>query len=532
MFIKKKLDYKLAALFLILVGVCFYFMMVFSPLYADDYLDSFLWGTNHKLNTIGDYLHNLYLHYLLVSARVIPHFFIEFFSVFLGKSFFNVLNAFTFVVFLYLLTRYSLLFAPNKSILFSQTLCFATSLVFLLMPGFSQVFLWASGACNYLWIGVLLLWFLLLLEHKETQSSGIWLFLFGFICGWTNEAFVFGLGAGLFLHYLIFRQELTRGRLCLLSGFFSGFLFLAFSPISIHRFTDGISVERNYLHQLVSALLAMDNLRCLPLLLILILLFAVSHHLPKRFFKDNDILFLSIGFSFIFVLITNFSSARSRFGIEFFSLILILRLLAPLFVKRKVLLCSISSACIFCIVIPSLLFSYRNNQEYQSCLEQIQRENSFIIQTEEPEIPSFFERLVLRFIPSEKSESYHGFLGNYWIEYFYGKDNLCFLPKRFLDLASSNNLSSDFDVHTEFPFYSKTVDPNIVVNKIQFHLAPTKPHSVPLLLRPFMKKFERWNANEVVAEKWRIITLPSGQTVLLVGKNPMVADRVSSISVL
>ena len=532
MFFKNKLENKIAALFLFLVGVCFYFMMVFSPLYADDYLDSFLWGTNHRLNTIGDYLHNLYLHYFLVSARVIPHFFIECFGVFLGKSIFNILNAFTFVFFLYVLTRYSLLLAPNKSILFSQTLCIATSLVFLLMPGFSQVFLWVSGACNYLWTSVLLLWFLLLLEHKETHSSGIWLFLIGLICGWTNEAFVFGLGAGLFLHYLIFRQELTRGRLCLLSGFFSGFLFLAFSPISIHRFADGISVEHNCLHQLVSALLAMDNLRFLPLLLIFLLFFAGSHHLPKRFFKDNDILFFSIGFSFIFVLFTNFTSARSRFGIEFFSLILILRLLAPLITKRIKILGIICSVCLLCVMALSLYFSYRNYQEYKSCLEQIQQKDSFIIQTEEPEIPPFFERLVLRFIPSEKSEYYHGYLGDLWIENYYGKDNLCFLPKRYLELATDKDFLSEFDLHTEFPFYSKSVDPNIVVNKIQFHLAPTNPLSVPLLLRPFMKKFERWNANEVIAEKWRIITLPSGQTVLLVGKNPMVVDRVSSISIL
>ena len=181
------------------------------------------------------------------------------------------------------------------------------------------------------------------------------------------------------------------------------------------------------------------------------------------------------------------------------------------------------------MLIPTAYFSSLNNKEYKNCISQILSPDAFVIVTNEVQCPRFFDRLIVRCIPSEKSEYYCGFLGDPWIERFYDKADLCFLPKRFLDKTQDSEAFLDFSVETDLPFYARIINPGMSIGEIRIILSPPRRSDVPFFLRPFMRKFDRWSTEEVVADKWRKVTLPHGQTFLIVGKNHLVDDRVKSI---
>ncbi len=77
-----------------------------------------------------------------------------------------------------------------------SVLCWIFFVIWSFTPGFSPVFFWLDGACNYLWTTIILLAFLIPYIHKcyylteklERQNSfSTVMFLSGLFAGWTNE---------------------------------------------------------------------------------------------------------------------------------------------------------------------------------------------------------------------------------------------------------------------------------------------------------------------------------------------------------
>lgn len=313
-------------LYLIVIGVVFYFMNHYTPLFSDDWHYNFIYGTNEEITSIVDVLRSQYIHYFQVNGRFVPHFFIQLFDGILGKECFNVVNTLFFITYLYLMS-YTL---KDQC---SSFYCSTSLVLFLtfLFPGFGSNLLWMSGACNYLWVAVFLLAFNLLLK-KITFNTKIYplLFIIGIFCGWTNEALVIGLAAGYFFYFLSNRKKLTTPRIILLGGFYMGAMFLVFSPGSIHRAslsTNNILSFTDIIRSYLSALLAMNNLRIIFLFFILFFAMTWKRQIKaKIFFKENQVLFIAIIVTFFFVLFTKHDSSHSRFGIELFSLILISKL--------------------------------------------------------------------------------------------------------------------------------------------------------------------------------------------------------------
>ena len=515
-------------LFLIIIGVVFALLMFLSPLYADDFADVFYLNSGHRTHTFREFFANLPYHYFHISGRLLPLLFDQFFGVLCGKTVFNIVNSVVFVIFLLLLTQQ----AGDIS-----NVGLTSVLLFSLMPGFNLAFLWMAGACNYLWSAVLLLLFIKAMGSQK-KSSFILCFLFGLLCGWTNEALVFGLAAGYSVFFCLHWKSLTLPKIALLSGLFLGILLLALSPSSINRLMGGMESRFTFNlfgHRIISSLFAMKNLRILPFLVFVLLFFSLRRGFLPTFLKENLVFVVAVGVSFLFLLITNHTSAHSRFGVEFFSLILLLRVITP------VLSASRHASAIRClcylilagILLPTLYFSFLNHEEVKRCVAQIQEPNTTIIKTDEPCIPLFFDRLVLRFMPAENNDYYHGYLGDAWIEKYYGKKALCFLPSRFLDAVKQHPTSFlEFDITTDYPFYVKSINIEEKINQISFILAPQDKKTVPLLLRPFFDKMERYSSRELKAKNYRVITLSQGESFLLVGKNRLVMDRVSSIAVI
>lgn len=513
-------------LFYMLIGISFLLLMFLSPLRLDDYYDYYLWGTTQRLSSISDYIHNLYLHYCHLSARVIPHCFIELFHILPGKHFFNIINTIVFLAFLYLITKYSSNYQP--SIESFSLLCLGTSCIFLFMPGFSNVFLWASGACNYLWVAVLSIGFLMLMSKRD-GGNPLFLFVLGLICGWTNEALTIGIAIAWLFCFITDKNSITRRRFFLMMGYCIGVLLLIVSPASIHRVLSSIGSSISHssiIHRTLSSVLSFNNLRFFPIFLILLIVSCLFHKVNRSYFKDNKIEIIAVITSILFVIATNYHSDRSRFGIELFSLILILKLVHPFLQGKTKIISIICCIVLTSILFPTLIYSRINFKETKNCISQIKEPDSFFIETNDIHIPALFDRLVLKITSSEVS-----FLGDSWIERFYSKDSLCFLPKRFVEkIKQSEGYYLDFEPNTDLPFYAKSVDPNTIVDRVVLHLSLPDIKDIPFFLRPFKDKMERYYATDVMTNRFRVITLPHNGSFLLVGKNKMVADRVVSIS--
>ena len=513
----------LPVMFLGIAGIVFYMLMIFTPLFSDDWNYCFVFGTDRWIQSLGDIFVSQYNHYFLNNGRFIPHFFVQLFDGILGKGLFNIVNTIVFMVFIILLLR-----VKDKTEW--RLLPIVLALLLLLMPGFNNAFLWMSGACNYLWAAVLLLLFYRLLTRNEIDSRYYpLLVLFGIVCGWTNEALIVGFVAGCLCYYLINRKELTFHRAALLAGLIIGALFLTLAPGSIHRFfngKEGVFSITGFTHQLLASLLAMDNLRLFPLLLLTLFLLSVFKKIPEGFFSENLLWFVAIGTSFVFVLLTGHQAAHSRFGIELFSLIIILRLLGHFSTPKSVI--AISGLAAGIVLALTLYFSYLNDREFKRCVAQIQSTQTGIIETDEVKWPSFFDRLIVRFKPSEKDDYYY--FQSDWIDRYYGKGKLLFMPHRFMERISNDaDAFDEFDVNTDLPFYAKRTDVESV-ESASFHLSEPRKKDIPFLLRPVAGRMERYTAKEVKTNDLSMVTLPQGRFILVM-KNHVIANRVESITV-
>ena len=138
--------------------------------FGDDYVYAFIWpgqpmsiplpDTAERVSCLSDILISQWKHYLTWGGRTPAHILVQFF-VWQGKPLFNFVNAL--VSLLLVLEIYWL---SNRGVVSIDKLkighCVGiVLLLWALTPVFTDVFLWLSGTCNYLWMTVFLLGFLI-----------------------------------------------------------------------------------------------------------------------------------------------------------------------------------------------------------------------------------------------------------------------------------------------------------------------------------------------------------------------------------
>ena len=511
--------------YLIIVGVIFFLMNIFTPLSSDDWHYNFIFNSQNHIKTIGDILYSQYLHYFNFNGRFIPHFFIQLFDGILGKSYFNIANTIMFVVFLLLLSLTLRKYYSNYFI--SSTL--ALLFLFFLLPGFNNCFLWMSGACNYLWVGVFVLIFDILLKSdiKDWRYYPL-LFLWGLFCGWTNEAIVLGLGIGYFIYYMIHNKEIRMHKAIMLVGLYIGIALLIFSPGSINRAlgnnTNTPSLSDS-LHNLISSLLNMDNIRLLPILILLLfILFMINRKDLKKVLTSNLDYICAIFISFLFILWTRHDSAHSRFGFEFFSLLLILKLISYININKWMLVfCNIA---LLCCSIYALFIMQKNYNNYKNCISQI-ADNKQIILTDTIDYIPFFNRFIVYFNYPETSIRYNPY--NVMISNHFRKDQLCFFPSHIYHaIQSGSDQFNSFHINDKQPFYIKKIDSD-KINHVYFILNETNYEELPFYIRPFAKKMGHYTLTKIETTYYSIIKL-LGNRYLIVNKNMDFDYRVKEIS--
>ena len=241
---------KKSAFFLVVLFLIFYFLNYLTPMsFGDDYVYSFIWQGHSeyapltedavRVASLRDLCASQWSHYFTWSGRTVSHVIAQFF-LWIGKNTFNIFNALISVL---LITEiYWISHKGNVTACFNLgTLGFISFVLWAFTPGFSPVFFWLSGACNYLWTAVLLLGFLIPYVRKYYSFETVvfdetwfkyYMFFFGLFAGWTNENSICWiiLALSVFIYVNRNRQEFESWMLAGLAGLAVGYALLMLAP--------------------------------------------------------------------------------------------------------------------------------------------------------------------------------------------------------------------------------------------------------------------------------------------------------------
>lgn len=477
-------NFLLSFIFLMAVGIIMYMMNLYTPLFCDDWEYVYVWGTHIRINSISDILTSQWAHYFEQNGRFLVHCIVQLFDGWIGKGAFNLFNASMFVLFLYGLA----LNTSNNKQQYFKILSVAFILVFFLMAGFKYTFLWLSGSCNYLWVATAILFFHWLLEKEPGHYQGwscLLLGLFGFICGWSHEAFVVPICAAYFFYFLTHKKEFKGHRVFMIIGIYLGAALLVFSPASISRFFNHNDADSlGFITRLVN----MRNVGLLYLLIAIVSILVISKKLSfKKWIKKEQIFLTSLVVAFVFIFLSGVDLEHSRFGVEFFSLLLILRIIDWNIINNKL---------ISIVNIPVLLFATYVLQVCSKCdaanqqeLQQIKGSNS-VVSTTQPVDFDYLHRFVLHYMGFESFLEDKQVGESYWInKYYYDYENIQFLPKEFVD-----GIHSDFHKYDvirpigHLPYLAKRLPNQREAESVSLYYDETSYSSVPKSLRKIYRK--------------------------------------------
>lgn len=518
----------LCALFLLVVGVLLWAFNCFTPLFCDDWHYVFKFGTSDPVTSVKDIIVSQWHHYFGFNGRYIVHFFVQLFDGLLGKGVFNVANALVFVLFLYLLA----LNTSRDRSSYYKIMSVAFLLVFLLMTGFKYTILWLSGAFNYLWVGALLLLFNYLLDKNDLPKwTHLPLFVLGVFCGWSNEALAIGLGGAYFLYFAFHRKRLARHRVFMLAGFFLGMLFLVFSPAAINRALTASARTFSLMDRLVN----MQNLRLFFVLILLLCLMLAFRKLKfKEWVRKEQVFIMATLISFAFIIFTGFFYSHSRYGIEMFSLVLILRMIDWERVGR--LYVTVANVLVLAFAVYAVTVSARCYKVAQEELAHVAAGDAVIPTTDYISTSSYLRRFVLDYQGLGMKDGideikYYG--DDDWVPNYYGFENrfVCFLPKVFIDDTRRNpEAYQQFHTTKDVPFYAMRLNPGQTGWQAEFIYKPSKTDSYPWPLNRLLAKVKDEVGNEVLPVQY--VTVNGERYVLVLKKRPSQDNRIEEIKLI
>lgn len=361
---------------LLLIAIGFFLVSHFTPLYGDDYNYNFI-NSPEEIRSVNPWpgFMSFYTDNFAGVARIVPHMFVALFTDITGKGIFNIFSTVGFILLCYLLAAVA---TPDKKLRLPVTLL-AAALIWFAIPGVFEACLWMAGACNYLFVAIIILIFYRAIISDSPHVIPLWSlplwFAFGFLTGWTNEGFTTGLSAGCAVYYIALRRDkLNTRRIAMLSGLLTGTLLLCLTPFNLYRFMTGHNGDTSLLSSFMSifsSMAAMTNIRIALLLIIVVLVLKVSHHVTKTeardFMKSHAIIITTWVVSFAFIVLAGHTTDHSRFPTEFFALMLLLSVICRFLSARAVKISSLSGgiamAISFIAVIPHTKTNFDSFEE-------------------------------------------------------------------------------------------------------------------------------------------------------------------------
>ncbi|MBR1593173.1 MAG: hypothetical protein IJ659_00170 [Alloprevotella sp.] len=270
--------------------------------------------TDEPIQDIGDVVRSQINHYQGVNGRTVAHFFVQSFCGLWGQAAFAVCAGLMAALLLFLLMK------VGRVNLRDPSQCFLTLLLAL-----SPFYLYYTPCCQigYVWTACLTLLAHHLMESPPGQLRwGFLLLLFGLVAGWGQEAFNFGLCGAWLLMALTGRVRRVNALLLLL-GFTGGCVLIGLSPGAWQRASEVTTSLSGSLQ-----LLAVRLRTFYVLAAFMLYLWVRRQASPWQMLRSEPVLFTALLLCFAFNLFIGVIGARQLFGIELFSMLLLLRLMA------------------------------------------------------------------------------------------------------------------------------------------------------------------------------------------------------------
>lgn len=403
--------------FLLIIGSLFYLMNMYTPICGDDYLYSFYLtpvaaksffegasiGFEQKISSFTDVIFSQYNHYFYVNGRTIPHILEQSFAGLWGENCFNLINVFAFL----LLNMLVIWISGKRNLTKFGYWVAAVFFIWFLLPCPVDLFLLMSGALNYTWSAVLCLAFLLVYTKVRQMEKVNWgvaflLFLLGVISGWTHESLVIGISGALFIIYCVQynKRKPKSPEIALVAGFWLGTLLLCLSPAARGRASfDHPSIWETFL-------LIIGELRAFYVLLFLLVYTFFrekrnnNNHTLRKFFYDNQLYFYIILIELVFSLVIGFRNVRQLFGIELFSVVILIKLISEQTSFNAVWCRSVSIVAASAIVLHMAFVipcAKRSHAQFQDIVTTYLHSEDGVVSFKYEEFPCWVDSYVWRF---------------------------------------------------------------------------------------------------------------------------------------
>jgi hypothetical protein len=244
----------------ILIIVVFFILNHLTPMIADDFSYSFIFGTEERITSISDIIISQYDHYMNWGGRSVALFFAQLFLFIGEQNIFNIVNTIVYCVFI-LLMQFHITGSLKKinPVLFSVN----TALLWFLLPAYGQNCLWLTGSCVYLWTTTFILLFLVPFRKKHdnpnfklTLPLSILLFFLGILVGWSVEnsgAAVLFLLIAYFIMKIVNKDKVALFEVVGSVGFLIGFCLLLSAPGNSIRINQefGFAAQNSFIIRLM-----------------------------------------------------------------------------------------------------------------------------------------------------------------------------------------------------------------------------------------------------------------------------------------
>ena len=339
--------------YLIFYGLVFYLIFCMTknyPVHTDEYMYSFIFGTDIKITEPIQLIISLKRMYLEWSGRLVSNF-LQQFLIYIGLDIFAILNSFVIILILYFSSKI-ILKLLNETKYRKQEFIIVNILIFIFIwfftPSFSQDFIWMVGSANYAWpllLNIILLYYYLTLNKNDKINTKYIILLF--LVAVSNESSVIFTGIFMTLNVIIeklAKKEIQKNKFFSLIFFSIFSLVLILSPGNLVRIKNesGVFFPRNTIFEKAIYILQLKEFRILMLtiiiLLVLILFFKLREiKIPFDLFITAILNFIV----FIFILPRNEDRALlyPMYSLILFLVILIFQLLKKI-KRRKLILIS------------------------------------------------------------------------------------------------------------------------------------------------------------------------------------------------
>lgn len=240
----------------IVTGLFMFALNYMTPMIVDDYTYCFSFNDGQRITSVLQIIPSMAEHYNFMNGKLIVHGIFQILLM-LPQECFDLLNTLMTCLLCYLIYEYvwRMRHDVNNAVMYF----FVISSLWLYVPAFGHVFLWAAGAMNYIWTTVLILMYMkpVYTDFPKAYSKAFrtLYILTGFIIGTLVESTSFAV-IGFFIIWALDKSILQKEKAALwkiapIVTMLCGYLVILFSPGTLNK---KINVHKDYVKSVIGGL--------------------------------------------------------------------------------------------------------------------------------------------------------------------------------------------------------------------------------------------------------------------------------------